>query len=122
MNGSVATASAAVTIDQATPSPSKELKSLSKSSSKEANKDPEKADGGADEGDDPGKSGGMSQANKDDLGVCVVIILITVLAIIVTVIKIILFDIKNYPQLFGGGEEDAVTEGMLSSTTTEAGL
>ena len=122
MNGSVTTASAAVTIDQATPSPSKELKSLSKSSSKETNKDPEKGEAGAaDEGDDPAKSGGMSQANKDDLGVCVVIILITVLAIIVTVIKIILFDIKNYPQIFGGGDEDAVTEGMLS-TTTEAGL
>eukprot|EP00095_Tigriopus_kingsejongensis_P011410 maker-scaffold508_size152036-snap-gene-0.16 protein:Tk11410 transcript:maker-scaffold508_size152036-snap-gene-0.16-mRNA-1 annotation:"hypothetical protein" len=43
---------------------------------------------------------GMSQASKDDLGVCVVIILITVLAIIVTITKIILFDIKQAP-IFG---------------------
>ena len=47
------------------------------------------------------KSAGMGQGAKDDIGVCVVIILITVLAIIVTVIKIILFDVTQYPELFG---------------------
>ena len=44
---------------------------------------------------------GMNQGAKDDIGVCVVIILITVLAVIVTVIKIILFDVTTYPELFG---------------------
>ena len=57
---------------------------------------------------------GMSQSSKDDLWVCVVIILITVLAIIVTVIKIILFDIHQYPALFGLEEDDP----NASSTTT----
>ena len=49
-----------------------------------------------------GQVSGLSQSNKDDIGVCVVIILITILAIIVTIIKIILFDISAYPELFGG--------------------
>ena len=57
----------------------------------------------------------MSQSNKDDLGVCIVIILITLLAIVVTAIKIVMIDIENYPSLFGGGEAEA--EG--STTTTE---
>merc|ERR1711956_18576 len=43
---------------------------------------------------------GLSQSSKDDIGVCVVIISITVLAIIITVIKIVLFDISAYPELF----------------------
>ena len=64
------------------------------------------------------QSAGMSQSSKDDLGVCIVIILITLLAIVVTAIKIVMIDIKAYPQLFGGGEAEAEAEG--ASTTTEA--
>ena len=60
---------------------------------------------------------GMSQSSKDDLGVCIVIILITLLAIVVTAVKIVMIDIAAYPGLFGSGEE-AVAEG--STTTTEA--
>ena len=52
---------------------------------------------------------GLSQSSKDDIGVCVVIILITVLAIIVTIIKIVLFDINNYPELFGGSPVNTST-------------
>ena len=46
---------------------------------------------------------GMSQSSKDDIGVCVTIILITVLAIIVTSVKIVLIDMNSgeYPGLFG---------------------
>ena len=46
---------------------------------------------------------GMSQSSKDDMGVCVTIILITVLAIIVTSIKIVLIDMHDikYAELFG---------------------
>ena len=62
-----------------------------------------------------GQSAGMSQSSKDDLGVCIVIILITLLAIVVTAVKIVMIDIKAYPGLFGG--EEAEAEG--SSTTTE---
>merc|ERR1711894_340193 len=54
---------------------------------------------------------GLSQSSKDDIGVCVVIISITVLAIIITVIKIVLFDISAYPELFGGP--------ATSNTTTQ---
>ena len=57
-------------------------------------------------------SQGLSQSSKDDIGVCVVIISITILAIIITVIKIVLFDISAYPELFGS---DPVT----SNTTTQ---
>ena len=65
--------------------------------------------GGAGEGGDdpenpdgiPKQASGMSQSVQNDIGVCVVIILITVLAIIVTTIKIILFDRQAYPELFG---------------------
>ncbi len=64
----------------------------------------------------PGKQSGMSQSSKDDLGVCIVIILITVLAIIVTVIKIVMFDIAAYPEIFGGGGEEGEAE---PETTTE---
>ena len=51
----------------------------------------------------PHQPSGLSQSSKDDIGVCVVIILITVLAIIVTIIKIILFDLTAYPEIFGTG-------------------
>ena len=57
---------------------------------------------------------GLSQSSKDDIGVCVVIILITILAVIVTIIKIVLFDINNYPELFGGASPAAVVN---NSTT-----
>merc|ERR1711948_102016 len=46
---------------------------------------------------------GLSQSSKDDIGVCVVIISITILAIIITIIKIVLFDISAYPELFSSG-------------------
>jgi hypothetical protein len=42
---------------------------------------------------------------------------ITVLAIIVTVIKIILFDTKNYPELFGKPPTDPPTTTSASMTT-----
>lgn len=62
---------------------------------------------------------GLSQSSKDDIGVCVVIILITVLAIIVTIIKIVLFDIANYPELFSsGGGSDTTTTTAPNTTTT----
>ena len=64
--------------------------------------------------DQKGQSSGMSQSSKDDIGVCVVIILITILAIIVTVIKIILIDVPAYPELFG-----IETTTMAIKTTTE---
>jgi hypothetical protein len=72
----------------------------------------------------------MSQSSKDDLGVCIVIILITVLAIIVTVIKIIMFDISNYPEIFGdggggggGGEEpEAAAAAELDTTDNPTNL
>merc|ERR1712037_926226 len=54
---------------------------------------------------------GLSQSSKDDIGVCVVIISITILAIIITVIKIVLFDISAYPELFGRSD--------TSNTTTQ---
>jgi hypothetical protein len=45
---------------------------------------------------------GMSQSSKDDIGVCVTILLITLLAIIVTSIKIVLLDMNGeYATLFG---------------------
>ena len=46
---------------------------------------------------------GMSQSSKDDMGVCVTIILITILAVIVTSIKIVLIDMNDekYAELFG---------------------
>ena len=56
-------------------------------------------------------SQGLSQSSKDDIGVCVVIISITILAIIITVIKIVLFDISAYPELFGRSD--------TSNTTTQ---
>lgn len=67
-------------------------------------KDPQEKDGKA----------GMSQSSKDDLGVCVTIILITVLAIIVTSIKIVLIDMhsKDYAALFGND--------IPTTTTTSA--
>ena len=65
------------------------------------------------------QNAGMSQSNKDDLGVCIVIILITLLAIVVTAIKIVMIDIENYPSLFGGGEAEAEAEAEGSTTTTE---
>ena len=65
---------------------------------------------------DPSKQKpGMGQGAKDDIGVCIVIILITVLAIIVTVIKIILFDVTQYPELFG---TQATTESVVSTTAS----
>ena len=66
--------------------------------------------GDAEKGDDLPKQTGMSQSSKDDIGVCVVIILITILAIIVTAIKIVLFDRQTYPELFG----------VTTTTTTPA--
>ena len=87
--------------------------------------DPEKASPDAEEEDDgkkeskdaPGKSAGMSQASKDDWGVCIVIALIVGLAVVVTVVKIVLLDIHTYPHLFGleGDEEGA------EATTQAAG-
>ena len=62
----------------------------------------------------PQQQQGLSQSSKDDIGVCVVIILITILAVIVTIIKIVLFDINNYPELFGGASPAAVVN---NSTT-----
>lgn len=56
----------------------------------------------------PQQQQGLSQSSKDDIGVCVVIILITILAVIVTIFKIVLFDINNYPELFGGGSPAVV--------------
>ena len=56
----------------------------------------------------PQQQQGLSQSSKDDIGVCVVIILITILAVIVTIFKIVLFDISNYPELFGGGSPAVV--------------
>ena len=46
---------------------------------------------------------GMSQSSKDDIGVCVTILAITVLAIIVTSIKIVIIDMHStqYASLFG---------------------
>jgi len=75
--------------------------------------------GGAEESDPenperddlPKQQSGMSQSVQNDIGVCVVIILITVLAIIVTAIKIVLFDTSAYPELFG-------IETTTTSTTT----
>ena len=43
---------------------------------------------------------------------------ITVLAIIVTVIKIILFDTKNYPELFGKSPTDPPTTTTSSASMT----
>ena len=68
--------------------------------------DPERGEGP----DNIPKQSGMSQSSKDDIGVCVVIILITILAIIVTAIKIVLFDRQTYPTLFG----------LTTAATTEA--
>ena len=62
----------------------------------------------------PQQQQGLSQSSKDDIGVCVVIILITILAVIVTIFKIVLFDINNYPELFGGASPAAVVN---NSTT-----
>lgn len=64
-------------------------------------------------------TGGMSQSNKDDLGVCIVIILITVLAIIVTVIKIVLIDVTQYPELFG---RETTTASTTTTTTSRSML
>ena len=58
----------------------------------------------------PQPQSGLTQSNKDDIGVCVVIISITLLAIIVTIIKIILFDLSNYPELFGYPEPTNSTD------------
>ena len=58
----------------------------------------------------PQPQSGLSQSSKDDIGVCVVIISITLLAIIVTIIKIILFDLSNYPELFGYPETTNSTD------------
>ena len=57
---------------------------------------------------------GMSQSSKDDIGVCVTIILITVLAIIVTSIKIVVIDMYSpeYAALFGNN--------ITTTTTTSA--
>jgi len=74
----------------------KDNKKVEVAASKEANKEQQ----------------GMSQSSKDDLGVCVVIILIVVRAIIVTVIKAIIFDRVKYPELFGLEEEDL--DGQMS--------
>ena len=57
----------------------------------------------------PQQQQGLSQSSKDDIGVCVVIILITILAVIVTIFKIVLFDINNYPELFGGSPVNTST-------------
>ena len=52
---------------------------------------------------------GMSQSSKDDIGVCVTILAITVLAIIVTSIKIVIIDMHStqYAKLFGNKLERA---------------
>ena len=52
---------------------------------------------------------GLSQSSKDDIGVCVVIISITILAVIITIIKIVLFDISAYPELFGSSSSDSTS-------------
>ena len=57
----------------------------------------------------PQQQQGLSQSSKDDIGVCVVIILITILAVIVTIFEIVLFDINNYPELFGGSPVNTST-------------
>lgn len=62
----------------------------------------------------PQQQQGLSQSSKDDIGVCVVIILITILAVIVTIFKIVLFDINNYPELFGGG-----SPAVINNSTTK---
>lgn len=61
------------------------------------------------------KDKGMSQSSKDDIGVCVTIILITVLAVIVTSIKIVLIDMHSaeYANFFGTN---------ITTTTTERPL
>lgn len=74
--------------------------------------------GAGDPATDNKQSSGMSQANKDDLGVGIAIILITVLAIIVTVIKIILFDIKAYPEIFGGGPTASPPTNITTTTSS----
>ena len=70
------------------------------------------------------QKGGMSQSSKDDIGVVVVILAITLLAIVVvscqvikscfhgfskrcllqTAIKIVLLDVQQYPELFGADQ------------------
>ena len=78
--------------------------------------DPEKAEIIEDSKDLPkdATKAGMSQSSKDDIGVCVTIILITILAIIVTSIKIVLIDMHSveYASLFGNN--------ITTTTTTSA--
>ncbi len=57
---------------------------------------------------------GMSQSSKDDLGVCLVLGFIVVLAVIVTIIKIIVYDRFKYPHLFGG---ETTTVGPPTTTS-----
>ena len=62
---------------------------------------------------------GMSQSSKDDIGVCVTILAITVLAIIVTSIKIVIIDMHStqYAKLFGNNI--TTTDSSLVMTTTK---
>lgn len=64
--------------------------------------DVEKGDGNT-ETKAPENKPGMSQSSKDDIGVCVTILAITLLAIIVTSIKIVTIDMHSvqYAGLFG---------------------
>ena len=54
---------------------------------------------------------GMSQRLKSDIGVCVVIILITILGIIVTALKIVIIDMNSvkYAALFGNNVTTTTT-------------
>ena len=65
---------------------------------------------------------GMSQSSKDDIGVCVTILAITVLAIIVTSIKIIIIDMhsEQYASLFGNNITTTTTPRV--ATTVEEGI
>lgn len=58
----------------------------------------------------------QGKCSKDDICLIATIIAMTSLAIIVTIIKIILFDVKNYPSLFGKYSEPEPEEdnGLVS--------
>ena len=60
---------------------------------------------------------GKRQNLKDDINVCVTIILITILAIIVTSIKIVLIDMHSvkYAALFGNNVTTTTTAATLST-------
>ena len=65
---------------------------------------------------------GMSQGSKDDIGVCVTILAITLLAIIVTSIKIIIIDMhsEQYASLFGNNITTTTTPRV--ATTVGEGI